>query len=137
MSLGYATLVLIVYVLAVMRLVRLVNGDAILDRLRLIPARRAKTAHDIAAEAEQLGQVERARVYREVMGRWNKVLYFIECPWCVGMWAAFATAWVPLFFHDNVVARYVAIALATSHLIGVCARFADTEEIEIEDVDDQ
>lgn len=137
MSLGYATLVLIVYVLAAMRLVRLINGDTILDRLRLIPARHAKANKDIADEAQRLGQVVRAEMFREKVGRWNKVLYFIECPWCVGMWVAFGTAWAPLFLHDQVIVRYVGIALATSHLIGVCARFADTEEIEIEDADDQ
>jgi hypothetical protein len=137
MNLGYATLVLIVYVLAVMRLVRLVNGDTILDRLRLIPAGKARDAKLVAEEAERLGQVERAKRYREMMGRWNKVIYFIQCPWCVGMWMAFGTAWAALFAHDNVIVRYVAVALAASHLIGVCARFADTEEIEIEDDDDQ
>lgn len=137
MSIGYATLVLVIYALAAMRLVRLINGDTILDRFRLIPARHAKNAKDIADEAEALGQVERARVFREKLGRWNKVLYFIECPWCVGMWVCFGTVWAALFFHENVIVRYVGIALATSHLIGVCARFADTEEIDIEDDDDQ
>lgn len=135
MSLGYTVLVLVVYVLAVMRIVRLINGDTILDRLRLIPARHAKDAKDIADEAAVLGQVERARVFREKLGRWNKVMYFIECPWCVGMWVAFGTTWAALYFHDNQVVRYIAVALATSHLVGVCARFADTEEIDIEDVD--
>lgn len=137
MSLGYATLVLIVYALAVMRLVRLINADTILDRLRLYPAGKLKTAKETADEAEANGQTKRAEVFRASQARWGKVLYFVECPWCVSMWLAFGTAWVPLYFHANPVARYIAVALAVSHLVGVCARFADTEEIEIEDVEAQ
>lgn len=133
MSLGYAVLVLVVYVLALMRLVRLVNADTILDRPRLAIAERARGAALVALEASAHGQTERARVYNDKKRRWETALYFVQCPWCVGMWLAFGSAWVALFYHDNVVARYVAVALAASHLIGVCARFADTEEIDIED----
>ncbi|QGH75258.1 membrane protein [Mycobacterium phage Quesadilla] len=137
MNLGYATLVLIVYVLAVMRLVRLINGDTILDRLRLWPAGKGRAAREAMLQESAMGHTESAERWRESMGRWNKVLYFIECPWCVGMWMSFGTAWAALFFHENVIVRYVGVALATSHLIGVCARFADTEEITIEDDDDE
>ncbi|AYP69996.1 hypothetical protein I5G62_gp10 [Mycobacterium phage CRB2] len=135
--LGYAVLVLVIYTLAVMRIVRLINGDTILDRLRLIPARRAENAREAYQEAQALGQTARAELFKHSFHRWNKVLYFIGCPWCVSMWVAFSTVWIPLWFHDNWVARYFAIALAVSHLVGLFARFADTEEIEIEDDDDQ
>ncbi|MBV9869444.1 MAG: DUF1360 domain-containing protein [Frankiaceae bacterium] len=136
MNLGYATLVLIVYALALMRLVRLINADTILDRPRLAIAGRAKSARLVADEAAAHGQTQRAADYHRRMERWNVALYFVQCPWCVGMWLAFGSVWVPLFFHDNIVARYIALALAASHLVGVCARFADTEEIDIEDDDD-
>lgn len=136
MDLGYATLVLIVYTLAVMRLTRLINGDKITDRLRLYPAGKLRAAQLVRAEALGHGQLQRAADAERQIERWDKVLYFIECPWCVGMWLAFGTAWVALFFSENVVARYFAVALAASHLIGVMARFADTEEIDVEDDDD-
>lgn len=136
-ALGYAVLVLIVYALAVMRIVRLINGDTILDRLRLIPARKAGAARNAFLEAAAHGQTARADMFKTSFERWNKVLYFVGCPWCVSMWVAFGSVWVPLYFHANPVARYFAIALAVSHLVGVCARFADTEEIDIEDDDAQ
>jgi hypothetical protein len=135
MSLGYATLVLIVYVLALARLVRLINGDRITDRLRLYPAGKQKTAVLQRKEALNTGQLTAAAEAEQRIMRWDKVSYFVQCPWCVGMWLAFGSAWVPLYHHDNAVARYVAVALAASHLIGLFARFADTEEIEIEDAD--
>jgi len=137
MSLGAQILVLVVYTLAVMRLTRLINADTILDRPRLAIAARAKAARKEADEATAYGQNARAETYHRKMTRWNKAMYFVQCPWCVGMWLVLTTAWVPLYVPENPVARYLAVALAASHLIGVCARFADTEEIDIEDVDDE
>jgi hypothetical protein len=137
MSLGEQILVGVVYALAVMRLTRLINADTILDRPRLAIASRAKEARLVANEAAAHGQTERAAMYHHKMTRWNTAMYFVQCPWCVGMWLAFGSVWVPLFYADNIVARYIGVALAVSHLIGVMARFADTEEIDIEDDDDQ
>jgi hypothetical protein len=136
-SLGYAILVLAVYVLALARLTRLINADKITDRLRTYPASKLREATLVHTEAVAHGQTARAAMFRDRMARWDKVLYFVQCPWCVGMWLAFGTVWAPMYFHENPVVRYVAVALAASHLIGVCARFADTEEIDIEDDDDQ
>lgn len=115
MSLGYSVLVLVVYALALMRLTRLVNADTITDPVRIAIARRARD--------ESRSPTERAR--------WSTVEYFTGCPWCVSMWLAFATVWVPLFYATNPVARYVAVALAVSHLVGLLARFASDEDIEI------
>lgn len=137
MSLGEHVLVLVVYALALMRLTRLVNADTLLDRPRLAIAGRAKEARLVSNEAAAHGQTERAAVYHRTMVRWNTVMYFVQCPWCVGMWLALASAWVPLFFPTNLVAVYLGVALATSHLIGVMARFAETEDIDIEDDDAQ
>lgn len=128
-------LVLAVYFLAVARIVRLINSDKIADRPRLWIARRAVDARDAAAEAQSLGQAVRFIRLDRIAERWGKALYFVQCPWCVGMWVALATTWVPMWFAHNPVAQYIAVALAVSHLVGVCARFADTEDISIEDDD--
>lgn len=114
MSLGFVILVLVVYVLALMRLTRLVNADTITDPIRIAVARRARD--------EDRSQTERAR--------WSTAEYFLACPWCVSMWLAFGTVWLPLFFSANPVVRYVAVALAVSHLVGLFARFASDEDIQ-------
>ncbi|AEJ94577.1 hypothetical protein FDI63_gp007 [Mycobacterium phage ChrisnMich] len=137
MSLGEFVLVLVVYALAVMRLTRLINADTILDRPRLAIAGKAREARLVMLEARAHGQEARAQLYQRRMVRWNTLMYFVQCPWCVGMWLALGTAWVPLYFHTNPVAQYLGVALAVSHLIGVCARFADTEDMEIVDDDEQ
>ena len=135
--------VLIVWFLAVARVTRLVNADTILDPPRLWLARRAVAAREVAAEAKQLGQVERYAALDRPARRWEKALGFVQCPWCVGMWAALLSAWAPMillswfsrpWYLDVVV--YLALALAASHLVGVCARFADTDEIAFEDDDE-
>lgn len=130
-------LVLIVWTLAVARLTRLINADNVLDPPRLWVAGRAVLARSNANEADALGQAVRFLRLDKVANRWEKALYFVQCPWCVGMWLAIGTAWVPLWFGHNRAALYLLIALAASHLVGVCARFADTEEITIEDDDGQ
>uniref|UniRef100_A0AB39AKR2 DUF1360 domain-containing protein n=1 Tax=Mycolicibacterium phage phi1_186018 TaxID=3236641 RepID=A0AB39AKR2_9CAUD len=135
MSLGEFVLVLVVYTLAVMRLTRLINADTILDRPRLAIAAKAREAQLVVREAQAHGQTARATTYGRTWQRWNTLMYFVQCPWCVGMWLALGTAWVPLYFYTNPVAQYLGVALAVSHLIGVCARFADTEDMEI--VDDE
>ncbi|AHB79327.1 hypothetical protein JAMAL_7 [Mycobacterium phage JAMaL] len=126
---------LVVYALAVMRLTRLINADTILDRPRLAIAGKAREARLVMLEARAHGQAVRAQQYQRRMVRWNTAMYFVQCPWCVGMWLALGTAWVPLYFHQNPVAQYLGVALAVSHLIGLCARFADTEDMEIVDDD--
>lgn len=115
MSLGYTVLVLVVYALAVMRVVRLINADTILDPVRIAIARRARD--DARSETER--------------GRWSTLEYFTGCPWCVSMWVAAATVWVPMWHADNRVAQYVALVLAVSHLVGVLARFTDADDIAI------
>lgn len=116
MSLGYVILALIVYTLAVMRVVRLINADTILDGLRIAVERRARD--DARSERE-----------RE---RWSTVTYFIGCPWCVSMWVAAATVWIPMWHSHNVVARYVGVVLAVSMIVGLLARFSVDEDIDIE-----
>jgi hypothetical protein len=130
-------IIAVVYVLALMRLTRLINADTILDRPRLAIITRARASRLDANEARALGQDVRAKLLERRAQRWATFNYFVQCPWCVGMWLALGTAWLPLWFADNHVVQFFGVALATSHLIGVCARFADTEEIDVvEDEDD-
>lgn len=128
----YWILVGIVYALAVARLTRLINADTIFDRPRLWIAGRAR-GNLAAAAMSRERQLPGVEAYEAAAKRWNTAFYFVQCPWCVGMWLAFGTAWAPIYLHTNPVVRYVSLALAVSHLIGVCARFADTEEIDYED----
>jgi len=104
------TLVLIVYVLAVARITRFINYDALFDSLRNGYVRAFK-GHPTA-------------------------LYFITCPWCVGMWVCFATAWIPIWHPENPIARYLGIALAASMLIGVATPLSEDDELDVEPVED-
>lgn len=107
---GTAALVLVVYVLAVARITRLINFDTIADgpRVRLVQLVRGNPT----------------------------VVYFITCPWCVGMWVCLATAWVPMWHAANPVAQYVALALAASHVIGLLSPLSNDDELSTEPDDD-
>ncbi|MFA5711486.1 DUF1360 domain-containing protein [Mycolicibacterium sp.] len=119
MNLGFLILVLIVYVLAVARVVRFINADTLSDPLRVAVERRARD--------DSRSATERAR--------WSTFGYFLTCPWCVSIWVCAATAWVPLWHAENRVAWYVGVVLAASMLIGVAAPLSADEEIEIVDAD--
>lgn len=107
--------VLVVYVLAVMRVVRLVNYDTVLDWLRIVIARRAR--EDTRSEAER--------------ARWSVMEYFLGCPWCVGFWLCLATAIVPVVIVGWPWWALFAVALATSHLVGMLAPLSADDGIEI------
>lgn len=128
-------LTLVIFVLAVARVTRLINGDKILDRLRLYPANKLREATLLIHESRQHDYPIAEAKYQRSAERWDKAMYFVSCPWCVGLWISIGFAWVPLFFAHNPVAQYVGVALAASHLVGVFAFAADTEEIQIEDAD--
>lgn len=100
----------LVYVLAVARIVRLINYDAIFDRPRIA-------------------------IVKMVRGN-PMVVYFLTCPWCVGMWACLATVWLPVYFSDNLLVGYVGLALAASMVIGLASPLSADDEIEIEDDSD-
>lgn len=136
MDLGHQILIVSTYILAVMRITRLINGDTIFDKFRLIPANRAHEARKAAAEAKRDNQPMTQELNERSSRRWSTFFYFLECPWCVGMWVCFATAWLPMYFSNVLVVQYIGIALAASHLIGVFAFAADTEEVEIEESTD-
>jgi len=135
MAFGHLLLIVFAYLLSVARITRLINADTIIDQLRLIPANKAHVARNTANEARRGGQRTTAAAYDARARKWSTVLYFIECPWCVSMWVALSTAWLPLYFSDNPVVQYVGAALAASHLVGMFAFAADTEEIEVEETD--
>lgn len=124
--------VAVVYVLAVARVTRLVNADVVFDPVRLWVARRLSGVSRAAEECEFSGRDGLAARLRRVQGRWGAVTYFLGCPWCVSVWLAAATAWIPLWFAGNRVAVYAGVVLAVSHVVGVGARWADDgEDIEI------
>ena len=116
---GYTVLILVIYVLAAARLTRLVNADTVLDGPRLAIARRAR---DTAASGPE-------------RRRWTTSLYFVQCPWCVGFWICLFSAYLPVHLVRWPWWALVPVALAASHLIGVFAFAADTEEIEVQESD--
>jgi len=104
----------------------------VFDPVRLWVARRLSSAAGAADECELLGRDGLAARLRGVQSRWGAVSYFLGCPWCVGLWVAAFTAWIPLWHAGNVVAVYVGVVLAVSHVVGLGARLADDgEDIEI------
>lgn len=124
--------VALVYVLAVARVTRLVNQDVVFDPVRLAVARRLSSVSRAVSELELSGRDGLAGRLRGVQSRWGAVSYFLGCPWCVSMWLAAATAWIPLWFAGNRVAVYVGVVLAVSHVVGLGARLADDgEDVEI------
>lgn len=127
-------LILAIYVLAIARLTRLINADTILDAPRVALAGREKQHWSIAHGLQaNLDQAELYEHHRAVARRWSTALYFVQCPWCVGLWLTLATAWAPLYFSTNPIVQYIGIALAASHLIGVFSFAADTEDVDYED----
>lgn len=134
-DLGYAVLVLSLYVLAVARLTRLVNYDAVFDPIRLRVFGRANAARAAVTEASGLGQVARAEMLGGGLRRWNAAVYFIGCPWCVGFWLALSTAILPVLVIGWPWWALFPVGLAASHLVGVFDFAADTEDVEIEDDD--
>ena len=101
-------LILPLYLLATMRLTRLINADTILDPVRVRLARR--------------------------FGPESGLLEFMSCPWCVGFWIALIGAvLVTCQMHWP---WYVAIllGLACSQLVGMLAPLSSDEDIAIETV---
>ncbi|MEU9805441.1 DUF1360 domain-containing protein [Mycobacterium sp. NPDC050853] len=136
-GLGLTVLILIIYVLAVMRLVRLINYDTILDPLRLWIAHRANTARIASDEAQTAGHPITARAHSRRMGRWNVLADFLGCPWCVGFWLSLAAAVVPVHVIGWPWWSVFGVALACSYLVGLVAPLsADPVEILSGDDDD-
>ena len=128
-------MVAVVWVLAVARVTRLVNQDVVFDPVRLWVASRVRGAGDAAAAAEVLDRVGAGRVWRRGERRWLTVEYFLSCPWCVSVWVAGVSAWVPLWFAGNAVAVYVGVVLAASYAVGVTAELLNDEDVAIEEVE--
>lgn len=132
---GFAVLVLVIFVLAVARLTRLVNGDTILDPLRIWVVARQRHAKEQAGYALGTAGAATVAMWQRRADRWGTLNYFIQCPWCVGMWLSLGFAIIPVRLIGWPWWAFLPVALACSHLVGVFARFADTEEIDIEDVE--
>lgn len=105
---GLTIAALLLYVLAVMRVTRLVNADTVTDPLRIAVMRH--------------------------FGPESAAAYFIQCAWCVSMWVGLLTAPVLLKLVDLPLWWWPLLALAASHLTGLATRFDDEEMVvEIED----
>ena len=97
-------LVLVLYVLAVMRLTRLINFDMIMDWIHVKAA------------------------YKFTPASWQ--VEFLRCPWCVGMWVALGTTWFPIWLQGLSWWLYPLIALGTSMVVGIAAPLSsDDDEI--------
>lgn len=131
MSLGLTVLILVLYVLAVMRLVRLINYDTVLDPLRLWIARRAQTAKSAGEEAESNMQPVASALHLRTMARWNTLAYFLGCPWCVGFWISLGTAIVPVSIIGWPWWALPGVALGCSQIVGLLAPLSADEDIEI------
>jgi hypothetical protein len=134
-STGHAVVVLIIFVLAIMRLTRLVNADQVSDFFRLWIAGKVRQATLEVEEAAAHTQGARAVRAMDRRDRWSTAFEFVQCPWCIGWWFALAGAYVPVWYIGWPWWSLFPVALATSHLVGLLARFSDTEEIEVEEVE--
>lgn len=119
MSLGWALLILAIYVLATARLTRLINSDTILDGPRLAIERRARNTD--ASETERR--------------RWAALSYWAGCPWCAGLWICLASAYLPTHLIGLPWWSVFPLGLAASYLIGIAAPLADDEDVTVEETD--
>lgn len=115
MTLGHTLLILAIYVLACARLTRLLNADTIADPLRIWITRRSRNP-DTTDTARR---------------RWAILDYWLGCPWCVGWWICLAAAYLPARLIGWPWWTIFPLALAASHLVGIAAVLADTEDIEV------
>lgn len=100
------------WVLALARVTRLVVADRLTDFLRIWAYHRSQGAESL-------------------------LTYFVQCPWCVSMWLAFATAWIIWFQVDLPGYMYPLVALSGSYLVGLLAtNLEDHEDIDVEITDD-
>lgn len=102
-------IVLAIYVLAVMRLTRLINFDRVLDWFRTAVVK--------------------------VFGTHSEVVVFLGCPWCVGMWLSLAGAPAATASLGWPLWSAIPVGLACSQIIGMAAPlYADDDEIEYVEV---
>lgn len=102
-------LVLVIYVLAVARLTRFVNFDVAFDPFRIAVARR--------------------------FGPESTWVYFLGCPWCVGLWIAIAAAGIPVRLMGMDWWAIFPVGLAASYLVGLLAPLSSDEDMDIETVE--
>lgn len=106
--------------------------DALLGGLWLLAL--ARVTRLLTKDA--LTDVIREWAYRRSHGAETTLTYFVQCPWCVGMWLALGTAWVPLVLAERALWLWPFAALAASHLIGLAAENLEADDdIEVEITD--
>lgn len=85
--------------------------------------------------ADEITDFIRVWAYKRAHGGENKLTYFVQCPWCMGMWLSFATVW-SVFLVSDLWSwwLYPVLALSGSYLVGLMASNLepdDDTEIEI------
>jgi hypothetical protein len=134
MDLSKTLITLAIYLLAVARITRLINADTIMDPLRISIAGRSRSHLKIAQSIQAFQEKDELyQHHRKLMFRWERTLEFVQCPWCVGMWVALFAAPAPVWFLHWSWWTTLPVALAASHLVGVTAALASTEDMSIED----
>ena len=102
-------IVLGIYVLAVMRLTRLVNADTILDPIRIRVAHRYGPA--------------------------STHVEFLGCAWCVGMWLSLLLAIPTIIVLGWAWWMLIPLGLACSQIVGMFAPLYSDDEIEFEPIE--
>ena len=92
-----------------MRLTRLINSDTILDAPRIALARK--------------------------FGAGSTVVYFLNCPWCVGMWLSLLSAPAVVVVLGWPWWALIPTGLACSQIVGMAAPLYNEDEIEFESVE--
>lgn len=90
-----AALLVLLAVLATARVTRLVNADTILDGPRAWITRRLGSGHTL--------------------------VYFVQCPWCVSIWAGAAVAAATYAWHAYGAVQVLLLLLAASYVTGSLA----------------
>ena len=128
-------LALVIYALCVMRLVRLINADRILDGWRLKLDDKERTALIERVQAKAANQTVAEAKAEKRRARWNAVNYLVTCPWCVSMWLAVPTAPLLFWWIGLPIGFGVMYGFGVSQVVGMAAP-SYTDQVAIED-DDQ
>lgn len=109
-------LLVLLTVLTVARLTRLITADALTEPLRewVISHRPAPAAPVTAIHAPA-----------PPPQREDWLVYLIHCRWCASMWIAIPVAVIVYFWPTFWAVQIVLVALASSHVTALLARFED------------
>lgn len=125
-------LALVIYALCVMRLVRLINADRILDGWRLKLDDKERTALIERVQAKAANQTVAEAKAEKRRARWNNINYLVTCPWCVSTWLAVPTAPLLFWWIGLPIGFGVMYAFGVSQVVGMAAP-SYTDQVSVED----